>query len=64
MKQCPTCRQPFAYDLLKFCRFDGARLVTVDPDEAITMRFPPAQKNRPARSSLSVRKDKTPRTAG
>jgi hypothetical protein len=61
MKQCPTCRQPFAYDLLKFCRFDGARLVSVAPDEAITMRFPTAQKNRPPRPPVSARRDKTPR---
>lgn len=42
MKQCPKCRQLFAGGDLRFCRFDGSRLVseTTRPDEAVTILFP------------------------
>jgi hypothetical protein len=41
MKQCPTCRQSFADRRLKFCRFDGAPLMSpaVPGDEALTVLF-------------------------
>ncbi len=66
MKQCPKCHQPFDYDLLKFCRFDGSRLVSVTPDEAITVRFPTVQRahgNMQDEAHVSGRKDNTPRAA-
>lgn len=43
MKQCPKCRQLFAGGDLKYCRFDGFRLIsetTTPPDEAVTIPFP------------------------
>jgi len=43
MKQCPNCHQAFAYKLLKFCRFDGSRLVSGPPEEATTRLLPPVQ---------------------
>ena len=45
MKQCVTCRQLFADENLKFCRFDGSPLANeVAPeDEAVTILFTSAQ---------------------
>ena len=43
MKQCPKCHHAFAYELLKFCRFDGSRLVSAPPEEATTRLLPPVQ---------------------
>lgn len=41
MKQCCICRQLFADENLKFCRFDGSALVNevAGPDEAATILF-------------------------
>ena len=41
MKQCVKCRQLFAYENLRFCRFDGSPLIDegVSPDEAATILF-------------------------
>ena len=44
MKQCVKCRQLFADENLKFCRFDGSQLVNeVAPDEAATILFTSGQ---------------------
>ena len=43
MKQCPKCRQLFAGGDLRFCRFDGSRLINetiTPPEEAVTILFP------------------------
>ncbi|HEY9501311.1 MAG TPA: hypothetical protein VIR01_06785 [Pyrinomonadaceae bacterium] len=41
MKQCVKCRQLFANENLRFCRFDGSPLIDegVLPDEAATILF-------------------------
>jgi hypothetical protein len=40
MKECPKCRQLFAGDDLRFCRFDGSSLVEpTPPHEAATILF-------------------------
>ena len=41
MKQCVKCKQLFANENLKFCRFDGSPLVNevAPPDEAATILF-------------------------
>lgn len=41
MKQCVKCRQLFANENLRFCRFDGSPLANeaVAPDEAATILF-------------------------
>ncbi|HKY29883.1 MAG TPA: hypothetical protein VJM12_18220 [Pyrinomonadaceae bacterium] len=46
MKQCVKCRQLFDENL-KFCRFDGSRLVDegTPPDEAVTILFTSAELN-------------------
>lgn len=41
MKRCPVCEKIYAFDLLRFCRFDGSRLVDVLSCEAPTIRFKP-----------------------
>lgn len=48
MKQCVKCRQLFADENLKFCRFDGSPLVneTAPPDEAATILFTTGQLNK------------------
>ncbi|HEU4433968.1 MAG TPA: hypothetical protein VFR51_11365 [Pyrinomonadaceae bacterium] len=45
MKQCPKCRQLFANDDLRFCRFDGSRLLseTLPLDEGPTILLLPGQ---------------------
>jgi hypothetical protein len=45
MKQCVICRQLFADDNLRFCRFDGTPLVdeVVPPDERATILFTSGQ---------------------
>ena len=43
MKQCPKCRQLFAGGDLRYCRYDGFRLISEanpPPDEAVTIPFP------------------------
>jgi hypothetical protein len=41
MKECRTCRQLFAGDDLRFCRFDGSPLTdATPPDEGTTILFP------------------------
>ena len=41
MKQCVKCKQLFANENLRFCRFDGSPLINeaVPPDEAETILF-------------------------
>ena len=41
MMQCVKCRQLFANENLRFCRFDGSPLINeaVPPDEAETILF-------------------------
>jgi len=41
MKECPICRQVFADENLRFCRYDGTPLVskTLRADEAMTIRL-------------------------
>jgi hypothetical protein len=45
MKQCVKCRQSFADENLRFCRFDGSPLVSEAPpaDEAATILFTTGQ---------------------
>jgi len=41
MKECRKCRQMFAGDDLRFCRFDGSPLISepMPPGEAVTILF-------------------------
>ena len=41
MKKCSVCEQLYEYESLRFCRFDGARLIDVSWDEAPTIRLEP-----------------------
>ena len=41
MKKCSMCQQLYEYESLRFCRFDGARLIDVSWDEAPTIRLEP-----------------------
>jgi len=48
MKACPTCDLVYKYELLQFCRFDGARLVNTYSGEDTTKQllFPPQPGNQ------------------
>jgi hypothetical protein len=50
MKECPKCRQVFAYPNLRFCRFDGSLLVKEISamHEATTLLFSTSQLNKRA----------------
>ena len=50
MKECPKCRQLFAYANLRFCRFDGSSLIDgpTPMHEATTLSFPTGQLNKRA----------------
>lgn len=39
MKACPTCDLVYNYELLQFCRFDGARLVNAYSSEDTTQQL-------------------------
>ena len=60
MKQCPKCRQLFAGGDLKFCRFDGSRLIgsrlinepIMAPEEAVTILFPTGPLNNQSAEGL------------
>jgi len=39
MKRCPICEKVYEYESLRFCRFDGARLVDFSWREAPTVLF-------------------------
>jgi hypothetical protein len=41
MKRCPVCGKIYGYELLRFCRFDGSRLVDASSCEAPTIRLKP-----------------------
>lgn len=41
MKRCPLCGKIYGYELLRFCRFDGSRLLDVSSGEAPTIRLKP-----------------------
>ena len=41
MKRCPICEKVYEYESLRFCRFDGARLVDVSWREAPTILLEP-----------------------
>jgi len=67
MKQCPKCRQLFADENLRFCRFDGSPLISegTPPDEAATIllfpgqiinRFTPIEELRPTSESEKLSK--------
>ena len=43
MKACPTCDLVYNYELLQFCRFDGARLVNTYGGEETTKMLPSPQ---------------------
>ena len=45
MKECPKCRQLFAYPNLRFCRYDGSRLIDgpTSMHEATTLLFSTGQ---------------------
>jgi hypothetical protein len=37
MKRCPICGKIYEYELLRFCRFDGVRLLDISSCEAPTI---------------------------
>ncbi|HET6975941.1 MAG TPA: hypothetical protein VFI24_06445 [Pyrinomonadaceae bacterium] len=41
MKRCPVCEKIYGYESLRFCRFDGSRLVDVSWREAPTILLKP-----------------------
>lgn len=41
MKRCPVCGKIYSYELLRFCRFDGSRLMDVSNCEAPTILLNP-----------------------
>jgi len=41
MKACPSCDLVYKYESLKFCRFDGTRLVNVYSGEETTQLLTP-----------------------
>jgi len=47
MKACPTCDLVYNYELLQFCRFDGARLVNTYDSEETTKMLPSPQLSQP-----------------
>ncbi|HEX5885957.1 MAG TPA: hypothetical protein VFY67_15545 [Pyrinomonadaceae bacterium] len=58
MKQCPKCRQLFAGGDLRFCRFDGSRLINetiTPPEEAVTILFPTGPLNNQSVDGLHHR---------
>jgi hypothetical protein len=56
MKRCPTCDLVYNYELLQFCRFDGARLVDTYRRDATTRLLPPQQmSNQNARAHIDHR---------
>ena len=43
MKRCPVCGKIYGYELLRFCRFDGSRLVDASSCEAPTIKLKPRE---------------------
>lgn len=41
MKRCPVCGKIYGFESLRFCRFDGSRLVDVASCEAPTVLLNP-----------------------
>ena len=41
MKRCPICGKIYGYELLRFCRFDGVRLLDISSGEAPTILLQP-----------------------
>jgi hypothetical protein len=41
MKKCPVCGKIYGYELLRFCRFDGVRLLDISSCEAPTILLQP-----------------------
>jgi len=41
MKRCPVCGKIYEYELLRFCRFDGVRLLDISSCEAPTILLNP-----------------------
>ena len=41
MKKCPVCGKIYGYEQLRFCRFDGVRLVDIVLCEAPTILLQP-----------------------
>ena len=41
MKRCPVCGNIYGFESLRFCRFDGSRLVDVSSCEAPTILLKP-----------------------
>jgi len=41
MKRCPLCGKIYGYELLRFCRFDGSRLLDITSCEAPTILLNP-----------------------
>ncbi len=39
MKACPTCDLIYSYELLRYCRFDGTRLVNTYSGEETTQQL-------------------------
>ncbi len=37
MKRCPVCGNIYGYEMLRFCRFDGSRLLDTSACEAPTI---------------------------
>ena len=43
MKRCPLCGKIYGYELLRFCRFDGSRLLDTTSCEAPTILLNPEE---------------------
>jgi hypothetical protein len=41
MKRCPVCGKIYGFEMLRFCRFDGVRLVDIASCEAPTILLNP-----------------------
>ena len=41
MKRCPICGKIYGNELLRFCRFDGVRLIDISSGEAPTILLKP-----------------------
>ena len=58
MKRCPICGKIYGYELLRFCRFDGVRLIDISSCEAPTILLQPHEGPHQSREFTgSVRQD-------
>ena len=58
MKKCPVCGKIYGYEQLRFCRFDGVRLIDISSCEAPTILLQPHEVPLKSREFTgSVRQD-------